>query len=111
MGYRHTNSASLEAGYLGVRKSWTAERQTRKPLLLFLFSGLLLFRLEQRKFLVLLLFQEPPRRTVCHYGSSLCYEQLRTVEASAAALLDCTFFNQPPSKLPISTTFLLAYSY
>ena len=33
----------------------------RNPLLLFLFSGLLLLRFEARKLTVLLLFQEPPR--------------------------------------------------
>jgi len=36
---------------------------TRKPKLLFLLFGLLLFRLETRQ-LLLLLFQEPPRRTL-----------------------------------------------
>ena len=35
----------------------------RNPMLLFLFLGLLLFRLDARKFLGLLLFQEPPRNT------------------------------------------------
>ncbi len=37
----------------------------RNPLLLFLLSGLLLLRLEERQ-LLSLLFQEPPRNTRCH---------------------------------------------
>ncbi len=37
----------------------------RKPLLLFLLSGLFLLRLEERQ-LLSLLFQEPPRNTRCH---------------------------------------------
>ena len=46
----------------------------RNPLLLFLFSGLFLFRLAARKFLVLLLFQEPPRRTRAHISGSPPFE-------------------------------------
>lgn len=38
------------------------ERARRKPLLLFVFDGVLLFRLATRQF-VALLFQLPPRRT------------------------------------------------
>lgn len=57
-------------GYTGL-----SYRARRKPLLLFLLSGLLLLRLATRQFLALL-FQLPPRRTRLEpssYGCTLQY--------------------------------------
>lgn len=56
-----TGYASCSHEYIMLASS-ELERARRKPLLLFVFDGVLLFRLATRQF-VALLFQLPPRRT------------------------------------------------
>ena len=70
-------------------------RTTRNPLLLFLLSGLLLFRLAER-LLSLLLFHEPPRST--RFAHRDARPERRFVFNSEA-------FNKPPIMAPISSHF------
>jgi len=58
--FSFSNSAMAELGDKVIHQS--CERTKRKPLLLFLLSGLFLLRLATRQ-LLSLLFQLPPRRT------------------------------------------------
>jgi hypothetical protein len=50
---------SVDMPYLSMV---TQGRKQRNPLLLFLLLGLFLFRVAERKFSLLVLFQEPPRK-------------------------------------------------
>ena len=91
--------ASVETRDVGTRatKQWD-ERTQRNPMLLFLLSGLFLFRLDARRLSGLLLFQDPPRRTRAddplHTPSSNPFGS-KTALINFVAIRQATFLSHP----------------